>query len=300
MNQEKRPVALEDLLRLKRAERPPAEFWDEFDRQLRAKQLAALVEKRPWWHGLQQAFSRVGRYQVAFGAAAVVAITFVSTRDTLFRSPQQAVPQAAQPVAHEMVAASEPSVGVAGADVAVSNISNETSLANNVAPATVSVAREVGVEFTESVASPQTSAPSFVAVADERAAREMSVISPVEAITASSVEAEPTSPSARFIAANFAAAQAADPVAVSLLTSTHGFESRAMPERAAAIDPLQQMTPPGELRRPARYLAAMVSTTVDENPTRTTERVASRISTEELYDQVRRFGARQGGFNVKF
>ena len=52
MNQEKRPITLEDILRLKRAERPPAEFWDSFDRQLRAKQLAALVEKRPWWRSL--------------------------------------------------------------------------------------------------------------------------------------------------------------------------------------------------------------------------------------------------------
>ena len=47
----KRPVSVEDLLRLKRAERPPDSFWADFDRQLRAKQLAALVEKRPWWQG---------------------------------------------------------------------------------------------------------------------------------------------------------------------------------------------------------------------------------------------------------
>ena len=41
----KRSVSLEDLLRLKRAERPPESYWADFDRQLRAKQLAALVEK---------------------------------------------------------------------------------------------------------------------------------------------------------------------------------------------------------------------------------------------------------------
>ena len=34
-----RPIVIEDLLRLKRAERPPAEFWSTFDRELRAKQL---------------------------------------------------------------------------------------------------------------------------------------------------------------------------------------------------------------------------------------------------------------------
>ena len=38
-----KPVSLEDLLRLKRAERPAPEFWVQFERELRAKQLAALV-----------------------------------------------------------------------------------------------------------------------------------------------------------------------------------------------------------------------------------------------------------------
>ena len=33
MNQEKRPITIEDLLRLKRAERPAPEFWAEFDRE---------------------------------------------------------------------------------------------------------------------------------------------------------------------------------------------------------------------------------------------------------------------------
>ena len=53
MNHEKkRAVTIEDLLHLKRTERPPAEFWTHFERDLRAKQLAALVEKRPWWRTL--------------------------------------------------------------------------------------------------------------------------------------------------------------------------------------------------------------------------------------------------------
>lgn len=43
---------LEDLLRLKRAERPDAAFWSDFDQGLRQKQLAAIVEPKPWWLGL--------------------------------------------------------------------------------------------------------------------------------------------------------------------------------------------------------------------------------------------------------
>ena len=82
MNQEKRPITLEDILRLKRAERPPAEFWESFDRELRAKQLAALVEKRPWWRSLPRAFSLSGftRFHLPVGATAVLAITFLATR----------------------------------------------------------------------------------------------------------------------------------------------------------------------------------------------------------------------------
>ena len=75
----KRPVTLEDLLRLKRAERPPAEFWAQFDRQLRAKQLAALVEKRPWWR--TRVFAGWSRIHLPLGAAAVLALTFVTVRD---------------------------------------------------------------------------------------------------------------------------------------------------------------------------------------------------------------------------
>src|SRR4051812_31896922 len=75
MKSEKRPIEIEDLLRLKRAERPPVEFWAQFDRELRAKQLAALVAKRPWWQRLPQMFPRFSRYQLPLGAACALALT---------------------------------------------------------------------------------------------------------------------------------------------------------------------------------------------------------------------------------
>ena len=46
-------VSLGELLRLKRAERPEPEFWARFEQDLRAKHLAAIVEKRPWWVALR-------------------------------------------------------------------------------------------------------------------------------------------------------------------------------------------------------------------------------------------------------
>jgi hypothetical protein len=40
-------VTLEDLLRLKRHERPGAEYWERFDRELRARALRSFVQPEP-------------------------------------------------------------------------------------------------------------------------------------------------------------------------------------------------------------------------------------------------------------
>lgn len=71
-------VSLEDLLRLKRAERPGPEFWGNFESELRQKQLTALVRKRRWWHELPILFNR--RIYLPAGAAAIVAFTLVTVR----------------------------------------------------------------------------------------------------------------------------------------------------------------------------------------------------------------------------
>src|SRR5580704_11629250 len=83
-------VTLEDLLRLKRAERPAAEFWAEFDRELQAKQLAALVGKRTWWHSAAHMFTRVT--YVPLGATVALAFAFMAVRE--YRSPVTEVTQA--------------------------------------------------------------------------------------------------------------------------------------------------------------------------------------------------------------
>ena len=77
-------VTIEDLLRLKRGERPAEEFWSGFERELRQKQLSALLEKRPWWHGAPKLFAR--RAYLPVGATAILAFTLVSVR---FYAPVQ-------------------------------------------------------------------------------------------------------------------------------------------------------------------------------------------------------------------
>jgi hypothetical protein len=81
MNQDtERKVTVEDLLRLKRAERPPGEFWAKFDAEIRAKQLSAIVSKRPWWDGISRGFVVFRKMQLPMGAAAALALTWVGVR----------------------------------------------------------------------------------------------------------------------------------------------------------------------------------------------------------------------------
>jgi hypothetical protein len=72
---------LEDLLRLKRAERPSPEFWANFESELRQKQLAALVRQDPWWRAWPRRLMVRAAY-LPVGATAVLALTFALLRHT--------------------------------------------------------------------------------------------------------------------------------------------------------------------------------------------------------------------------
>ena len=71
-------IAVEDLLRLKRAERPEASFWANFETELRQKQLSALLERRSWWQNIPQLFSR--RAYLPIGATAILTFSLVSVK----------------------------------------------------------------------------------------------------------------------------------------------------------------------------------------------------------------------------
>lgn len=77
-------VTIEALIQLKRCERPAPEFWDRFDQELRAKQLAAIVEKRPWWFAfrLPSAGKQVSRWAGLFTvSAALCAVGLIAIRE---------------------------------------------------------------------------------------------------------------------------------------------------------------------------------------------------------------------------
>jgi hypothetical protein len=271
-----RPVTLEDLLRLKRTELPPAEFWTQFDRELRAKQLAAIVEKRPWWRSLPSVFSGFSRYQLPLGATAVLAITVLSVRE--YRHP---------------AVSTEPTV---------------TSVAAAVMP--VASSPSPAPAFASGVVAPDGDAgSSTVATSFDPSLSSATVIENSPSLVLASVEAsaensgrEPT-PTARFIAANLALVKATEPgVVESMLGGARGFEARGVPTRSRAVDPLAQMISPSDARR-SRLLAASAVAAVSMNnaqPARTTEIRSRRLSDEQLYDTVSRFGAKGNSLLVKF
>jgi hypothetical protein len=265
----KRPVTLEDLLKLKRAELPPAEFWSQFDRELRAKQLAALVEQRPWWRTMPRFFAGFSRYQLPLGATAVLALTLVSVH--YYR-----------PASAENVSAR-----VANVDVSA------TAVVNHSAPMAQSSAasqEELGVttsglEATSDIVTP----PAPVAPREIPALA--SVDSPADR---SEVAREISTPSGRLIAANLAIAKSSDPaIAHGILGSARGFEARAMPARSPAVDPLAQMTSPSDARRSRLLGGSVMSVSMNSAPAaRPAEFRSRRISDEQLYDTISRFGAR--------
>lgn len=85
-----RPVTLEQLLHVKRSERPEPEFWDRFERELHQKQLLALVQATPWYLRVGQIVGRLARRSapVTAAAAAVAAGYFaVSGPTNLVKAP---------------------------------------------------------------------------------------------------------------------------------------------------------------------------------------------------------------------
>lgn len=67
---QEKEVTVEDLLRLKRAERPDEAFWGTFDRELHQRMLQSLVKKDPWYVQVLRGVSGRIAQTTAVGAAA--------------------------------------------------------------------------------------------------------------------------------------------------------------------------------------------------------------------------------------
>jgi hypothetical protein len=245
-------VTFEDLLRLKRAERPPAEFWAQFDRELHTKQLAALLEKKPWWVSTAR---RVARFScLPLGAGAALALAFVTVRE--YSLPPVAG-AAARPV--------KPTVGESRAIIAaVAPLPQLSAVQTQKArsmPSSAAVSAVAVVPVTAPVASVSPEIPSTISwLAD--------------ALQTTG----PTTSSARSFVANFAMARMADPVLTAGLASVSNVRARP------AADPLTQVSSPGEIRH-ARLLAALTDARLSNvvepaSVARTHERIVNRLATK--------------------
>ena len=77
-NAHDKEVKVEDLLRLKRAERPSEAFWNTFDRELHQRMLQTLVKKDPWYvQALRGASGRIAQTAAVGAAAAFVAMMII-------------------------------------------------------------------------------------------------------------------------------------------------------------------------------------------------------------------------------
>lgn len=269
----KRPVSVEDLLRLKRSERPAPEFWTRFDQELRAKQLSALVGKRPWWQRMAWQWPQVRRPLLTLGGAgAAVIVAFISVR-------QDPAPRTLVPV-HSLPAGA-----------ALPEVSAEPALApSNPSPVPVAV---MGEQAAIPVRREEELLPA-VAQAREVARVEDPGPTPVEV---RGLLVGNDSPSARSIAANLAAVQSVETAGLGRKLLPHG-EARAVVRTVAAVEPLAQMSAPAEARR-ARFRSALASNALVEG-VRTDERMARSLSDERMSDSIRRFDAKGDRFSVKF
>lgn len=279
MTSEKRPVTVEDLLRLKRAERPAAEFWEQFDRDLRAKQLAAIVEKGPWWRNLRlpAVLARGARFYVPVGAAAALAVTLLVTREDSAAPAVQLEPAVAiaapAPVVESSVAAAP-----------------ETPVADPAMREPLTAAPAL-VAATEEQASPSLAAVVAVVAASEAdvgadsAAPFVQPATVSEALALGAMPIPADTPSGRFIAANLAAVQGEDPLAA----AGQLFQPRLaeLKVRQAKVEPLAQIAVPGSSRTNKILSARASAASYAPDSTRSSERAANRLSDDSgrIYDR---------------
>jgi hypothetical protein len=259
---EQRPkVTLEDLLRLKRAERPTAEFWTSFEFELRQKQLTALLKKRSWWQELPQLLAR--HAYVPVGATAIFAFTLVSVK--YFPASQVAAVEAAPMAVGVRTLTPAPAVSPVSAPVSsvLLNRNESASLQPEATAADTSV----------------ISAPAVVTAPDVMPV----MVAPAPVETAS----------ARSIAANLARLEQAEPELVnSVLGSRLSPPARDLTAAAATtIDELSTVSAGSGKRN--RLLVSYTDRPLSPEPTAPSlvrERLARRLGDPEITDRISRIG----------
>jgi hypothetical protein len=266
-------VTLEDLLRLKRAERPTAEFWSNFERELRQKQLSALLEKRPWWQELPQLLTR--RSYLPIGATAILAFTLVSIK---YYAPVQ-LAQAGTPT----IDATAPS-GIVSAPTAIATVAAPVSspLVNRNDPAAPRLDDRVAVAALKAGLPAET---------------------PSREVQMPQMVAPPTeeTPSARSIAANLARLEQSEPELVNAVVGNRLSSPARVQTASLQVADLASL--PTNASKRSRLLVSYSDRQLSPEPTApdiVRERLARRLGDPEITDRISRLGLRGDAVSLKF
>ena len=251
--------SLEALLRLKRAERPDDAFWQEFERGLHRKQLAAIVEPRPWWLGLAiwgRRLAPVG-LPASAAAAALLAVMVVRTQSPFSpaaypsSSPRAVVAAArgedkAAPVAN--VAASAPSLVIASA---VPGSHSHQAPRGGMSATPAEIVGDPGETSLDATISTSVD----VASADASSASDAIIVPLVDSLLELGGATSFPTPSETTIADNLAAAQAESPGMIAAVAPVSSGDGEAHAADGPDAEPVLKM----EVRNPrhARVLIAM-------------------------------------------
>lgn len=265
MPEPKSPVSLEDLLRLKRAERPAPEFWSKFEQELRQKQLTALVQKRRWWHELPILLSR--RIYIPAGAAAALALTFATVRySTAPSSPIQ--------------------------NLAPESVAENQSLPVEVLPVTEVAIGERSSRPESALPVPETRR-AVVAGGNLATARDITDGVELVPVAAPAVE----SPSARSIAANLARLEQSEPELVNAVLGSR-LSTSARVQTVAVAHVESGLETSRRHRLLARYADHSLSPE-PAAPASVRERLARRLG-DDLNDRMGRIGVEGSQVSLKF
>ncbi|HEX9781147.1 MAG TPA: hypothetical protein VGA56_00245 [Opitutaceae bacterium] len=87
-------ITLEQLLALKRSERPGGAFWEDFDREFQRRRLATLVNTLPWYLSAFRVITRVSRRIAPLAAVAAAGVFgYVQTSSDTPTEAQHVAPQ---------------------------------------------------------------------------------------------------------------------------------------------------------------------------------------------------------------
>jgi len=248
-------VTIEDLIRLKRDERPAAEFWVSFDHELRQKQLTALLEKRAWWQELPQLLMR--RAYLPVGATAILAFTFVSVK---YYGPTSAPALVSAPVQQSQVAA-EP----VGANQAVGS-----PLANG-SPMITAVLEAGPAVVTDSTPLPE----------------------PIELMPRQTRAVASETPSVQTIAANLASFELTEPELVNSVRGIRLSPAARIQNVDLVVSELASVPTNASMR--SRILAQYADRPLSREPSApeiVRERLARRLGNSDITDRLNRIGLR--------